>query len=196
MSWAAGRRGIGLKPMQINSLVAVGLGAVFATGFAAVGQADDSAVPVNTVEISDLLSTSGQPPAAYFEVLAEQGFEIIVNLAPPQSHGSLQDEGGLVGEKGMTYVNIPVDWNGPEREQFEFFARLLSQNQARKTLVHCQVGFRASTFTFLYRVIYLEQPADEALEFVHQVWVPNDTWTEFANEMLQANGVDFRLQND
>ena len=157
---------------------------------------DGPAGPVNRVDISEFLSTSGQPAAGYFSVLADQGFEMVINLAPPQSHGSLQNEGGLVASRGLTYVNIPVDWDNPEPEHFEFFAKLLSENQSRKVLVHCQVGFRASIFTFLYRAIFLQRPADEALEFVHQVWAPNDAWTAFANDLLDAHDIDFELMKN
>lgn len=152
--------------------------------------------PVNLVEISASLTTAGQPPATYFDELAKQGFQLIVNLAPPESHGSLENEGGLVGERGLTYVNIPVNWDAPSEAHFEFFRKTMAASRPDKTLVHCQVGFRASTFTFLYRVIEEGVDPDESLESVHQAWVPNKTWTEFANQILASHDIDFLLDPD
>ncbi|RZV50971.1 MAG: phosphatase [Pseudomonadales bacterium] len=161
--------------------------------YLAPAQAEHGEPPVNMVEISDTLTTSGQPQAAYFDALAEQGFELIVNLAPPESHGSLENEGGLVGERGMTYVNIPVNWDAPAEEHFEFFRKVMAESRPMNTLVHCQVGFRASTFTFLFRVIEEGVEPDEALESVHAAWVPNETWTEFANRFLSEHGIGYQL---
>ncbi len=182
-----------MKLFRVVSLAGLGLLVAAVTCFADEKQGGSAPGPVNRVDISEFLSTSGQPAADYFSVLADEGFEMVVNLAPPQSHGSLPDEGALVAGRGLIYVNIPVDWDHPDPALFEFFGKLLDDNPTRKTLVHCQVGFRASTFTFLYRVLYLQQSADEALEAVHQVWVPNDTWTAFANALLAENGSDFEL---
>lgn len=178
---------------RIVSLAGLGVLLAFGQVFAGETQAEVAEGPVNRVDISELLSTSGQPSAAYFSDLAEQGFELVINLAPPQSLGSLSNEGALVADHGIVYVNIPVDWDKPDPAQFEFFGKLLNANRALKTLVHCQVGFRASTFTFLYRVIFEQASADEALEAVHQVWVPNGTWTAFANGLLADSGSDFEL---
>lgn len=152
--------------------------------------------PVNMVEISKTLTTAGQPPADYFDTLAKHGYELVVNLAPPESHGSLENEGGLVGERGITYMNIPVNWDAPSGAHFEFFRKVIAASRPAKTLVHCQVGFRASTFTFLYRVIEEGVAPDEALEAVHAAWVPNETWTEFANGILSNHNIEFQIDFD
>ena len=156
-------------------------------------QSEEIKVPVNRVSIDQSLTTSGQPVREYFDVLANEGIEIVVNLAPPESHGSIADEGGLVGERGIVCVNIPVNWEAPERGHFDFFSELLKNNKHKKTLVHCQVGFRASTFAFLHRVVHRNVEPDVALQALQEVWVPNETWKAFANEVLSDHDVDFQL---
>lgn len=61
------------------------------------------------------------------------------------------------------------------------------ENLGMKTLVHCQVNFRASAFSFLYRVLYLGVASGEAKEDMNSVWVPDATWTGFIFDVLEAN---------
>lgn len=150
-----------------------------------------SAPPVNFVAITHLLATSGQPSRAQLMELGEQGYEIVINLAPPTSLGSIGDEGALVSRGGATYVNIPVDWNMPRESDFELFSALLKANRQRKILVHCQINRRASVFSFLYRVIYGGVPAEDALEAVHAIWLPSDDWSDLIRETLSRHGIEF-----
>ena len=122
----------------------------------ACGQAADSGgeIAVNYVAATERLHTAGQPDAATLATLAEQGFELVVNLAPPSSQGAVPDEGKLVAEDGPTYVNIPVSWQQPTYEDFELFSAVMNGARDRKVLVHCQLNMRASAFTFLYRVVH------------------------------------------
>jgi uncharacterized protein YktB (UPF0637 family) len=64
----------------------------------------------------------------------------------------------------------------------------MQQEPGRKTLVHCQVNYRASAFVFLYRVLFDDVPMDQAKEAMESVWVPNDTWRAFIFSTLEANG--------
>lgn len=66
------------------------------------------------------LSSSAQPSAEWLKKVRDNGYEVVVNLAPPQVQGSIREEGGLVGATGATYVNIPVDFSKPTAEDFRF----------------------------------------------------------------------------
>ena len=147
----------------------------------ASGQAADSggAIGVNYVAASERIHTAGQPDAATLAKLAEQGFELVVNLAPPNNQGAVADEGKLVAEDGPAYVNIPVNWQKPTYEDFE--------------LLHCQLNMRASAFTFLYRVIHEHVPPEQAMEALRAVWIPRDQWATFTADVLERNNVAFEL---
>ncbi|MGW8369086.1 MAG: protein tyrosine phosphatase family protein [Gammaproteobacteria bacterium] len=160
-------------------------------GLGASAMAADA--PKNLVKIDDKLSTSGQPAAGYFGMLHKEGFGLVVNLAPPDSQGSLPDEGALVSNNGMIYVNIPVDWHAPTISDFDFFRAVLDGNGHRKTLVHCQLNMRASSFTFLYRAISQGVPPEEARDALDAVWVPDENWTNFMQATLAANGIEFEF---
>jgi protein tyrosine phosphatase (PTP) superfamily phosphohydrolase (DUF442 family) len=159
------------------------------------GQAASSAgeIAVNYVAATERLHTAGQPNAAALAALADQGFELVVNLAPPTNQGAVADEGKLVAEDGPTYVNIPVNWQKPTYEDFALFSAVMNGARDRKVLVHCQLNMRASTFTFLYRVIHESVPPEEAAKALTAVWVPRDQWADFTADVLERHNIDFSL---
>ena len=150
-------------------------------------------IGVNYVAATERLHTAGQPDAATLATLGEQGFELVVNLAPPNNQGAVADEGKLVAEHGPTYVNIPVNLQKPTYEDFELFSAVMNGARDRKVLVHCQLNMRASAFTFLYRVIDEHVPPEEALKALRAVWIPKDQWATFTADELKRHNIDFQL---
>lgn len=144
--------------------------------------------PNNMMNWRTGLTSSAQPKKDYLAHLADQNIDLVINLAPPQSSGSLENEGGIVASKGVPYINIPVAWGSPTLHDFEYFSALMKASADRKVLVHCQEGFRASSFTFLYLVIHENMPSQSAVAKLTGVWVPNDTWMTFINQTLQHYG--------
>jgi protein tyrosine phosphatase (PTP) superfamily phosphohydrolase (DUF442 family) len=149
--------------------------------------------PLNFIAVSEQLTTSGQPSPEQLQQLAVDGYRLVINLAPPDVYGSLPDEGYIVASNGISYINIPVDWDTPRPEDFQLFSDIMSAGRGRKTLVHCQTNKRASLFTFLYRVIHQDAPQDEAIEAVHQVWQPEAHWKTFISAILSAHDIDDEL---
>jgi len=138
---------------------------------------------------SPMLSSSGQPSAEQLEAVRDAGFERVVFLALTDSHGSIEGEDTIVKGLGMEFVHIPVIWETPGADDFALFAALMSGAPEKKTLVHCQVNFRASTFSFLYRVLHMDVPVGDAKDDLNTVWVPNETWKQLIFDVLEANGV-------
>jgi protein tyrosine phosphatase (PTP) superfamily phosphohydrolase (DUF442 family) len=155
--------------------------------------AADDPLAVNHVAVSDRLHTAGQPNAAMLGTLAERGFDLVINLAPPSSRDAVAEEGKLVTEDGTAYVNIPVDWQKPTLEDFALFSAVMDGARDRKVLVHCQLNMRASAFTFLYRVVHERVPPEQAFEALRAVWVPRDQWAAFTADVLAKNAIDFEL---
>jgi protein tyrosine phosphatase (PTP) superfamily phosphohydrolase (DUF442 family) len=158
---------------------------------AAVGAEEPLAI--NYVGVTPRLDTSGQPSQAALETLPELGIDIVINLAPPTSRDAVATEGKLVSASGITYVNIPVDWQNPTERDFDLFSGIMQSAGDRHVLVHCQANMRASVFTFLYRVVHEHVPPDEAFEAVRKVWIPRDQWATFGERVLEDNGVAFRF---
>lgn len=153
-------------------------------------QAADLGEISNFREYSPTLASSGQPTAEQLEAVRDAGYKRVVYLAYSDSHGALEHEGQLVERLGMEFVNVPVDWEAPKMSDFYAFAAVLNQSPDIRTLVHCQVNFRASSFSFLYRVLYADVPVSEAKDALDSVWIANGTWRAFLFAILEENGVD------
>jgi protein tyrosine phosphatase (PTP) superfamily phosphohydrolase (DUF442 family) len=165
--------------------------AIAALLFAApTGAADDELSDIiNFRAYSPLLSSSGQPTEEQLTAVRDAGFERVVFLAFSDHDESLEHEDRIVRELGMEYAQIPVVWESPTAKDFYHFAGLLQGAPATKTLVHCQVNFRASTFSFLYRVLFDDVSIAEAKKDLNSVWVPNATWRALIFEVLEDSGL-------
>ncbi len=147
--------------------------------------------PPNLVTVTGRIDTSGQPSAEQLKGLKVAGYDMVINLAPPYSLGSIENEGSLVTASGITYINIPVDWDYPKTSDFDLFSDILDQTGDRHVLVHCQVNQRASLFTFLYRVTHENADVDEAYENVTAIWSPDPHWLDFANAVMSRHQIVF-----
>ena len=145
-------------------------------------------MPDNFVQWRPGLASSAQPSAEWLSTVRRRNYDVVVNLAPPQVHGSLKEEGGIVAATGVVYVNIPVDFQRPSAEDFRVFAEVLKASAQRNVLVHCQVNMRGSAFTFLYRVINEGADVEEARKALLSVWVPEGVWRQFITDTLAAHG--------
>lgn len=143
----------------------------------------------NYREYSQLLSSSGQPSGAQLTLAADQGFDRVIYLAFTNNETAIDHEDSIVKSLGMEYIHIPVDFQQPTIDDFRTFVSVIQEKEGAKTLVHCQVNFRASTFSFLYRVIFLEVPMLDAKEDMDGVWSPNETWFRFIRSVFESYGL-------
>jgi protein tyrosine phosphatase (PTP) superfamily phosphohydrolase (DUF442 family) len=138
----------------------------------------------NFRQYSPVFASSGQPTREQYQSLADQGFERVVFLAFNNSNGALPDADQLIKNLGMEYMHVPVDFNNPLPDDFYAFADSMQRNTGKKTLLHCVVNFRATAFSFLYRVIYESVPMAEAKADMNSVWQPNEVWRDFIFSIL------------
>ena len=170
--------------MKTTALVAA-VSALFAMPVIAADLDDIS----NFREYSDVFASSGQPSGKQLKALESEGYRRIVYIAYSDHDNSLDNEDRLVKELGMEYVHIPVEWSAPTRSDFHLFAAALQSEPEKKTLLHCQVNFRASAFAFLYRVIYQGVPVQEAKADMNSVWEPNETWRDLIFAVLKEHDI-------
>ena len=152
----------------------------------------DGDPPANFVQVSGRIDTSGQPGREWLRSAGSAGYRTVINLAPPESDGSIADERKLLEEAGVNYVNIPVDWSNPTADDFDRFRAALAASAPDRVLVHCQINMRASAFTFLYRVIEEDTDPETAWSRVTDIWVPEGQWRRFINDTLLRHGEAFR----
>lgn len=171
--------------MNLKKTIAVSLAMLSASSLVDGAELSDIS---NYREYSTTFSSSGQPTEKQLALLKEAGFERIVYIAFSNSGKALANEDVLVKELGMDYVHIPVTWDQPTAADFYAFAGALQRLRDRKTLLHCQVNYRASAFSFLYRVLYDDVPIAKAKADMNTVWEPNETWRKLIFEILEENG--------
>lgn len=59
-------------------------------------------------QINHRLASSGQPTPEQFAAIADAEYQIIVNLATSSSTNALLNQGAIVTDLGMIYLQIPV----------------------------------------------------------------------------------------
>ena len=113
---------------------------------------------LNYIQIDDNISTSGQPTKKQFKMIAENHFDVVINLAM-HNKGALKEEDKIVSKNGMVYIHIPVTWKAPEMERLKLFLDVLKtlQQEDKKVFIHCIMNYRASAFIYQYKKLVLAQ---------------------------------------
>lgn len=145
----------------------------------------------NVVPISARLFTSGQPNLETLSNLSQQGFEALIYLAPTSSSDAVLGEAEIIRRQGMEFVNIPIQFGNPTQADFDAFVDAMNRFRQRKLLVHCQVNMRASSMTFLYRVIVEREKPELAYESVARVWSPSGVWKQLITDQLKKANIAF-----
>jgi protein tyrosine phosphatase (PTP) superfamily phosphohydrolase (DUF442 family) len=133
----------------------------------------------NYVKVTDSIATSGQPGREDFRGIAEEGYSAVVNLATGTSPDAIPDEGDVAAGEGLSYCHIPVVWTAPRLSDLDSFFSVMDALGGGKVRVHCVVNKRVSAFVYLYRLIRLGVPEEEARRPMEIIWEPDDTWREF-----------------
>ena len=145
---------------------------------------------INFRQYSATFASAGQPGPAQFAALADAGYQRVVYLAFTDNPKAVPNADQMVKALGMEYMHVPVDFDQPLAADFYAFADSMQRNPDKKTLLHCQVNFRASAFSFLYRVIHDQVPVAAAKADMNTVWQPNQVWRDFIFAMLAQHGID------
>ena len=136
----------------------------------------------NFRQVSDLLACAGQPQEGQLQSIADDGYQVIINLGLSDGKYALADEAISVNNLGLAYHHIPVVFDNPQLAELTSFISLMNAHSHQKTLVHCAANYRASAFTglYLFAVDLLNQ--DEMQEFIEEVWQPDGIWQQFIEE--------------
>ena len=132
------------------------------------------------------LSSSGMPTPEQMKLVAEAGVQLVINLAPHDVPNAIANEGQLVNELGMEYLNFPVTWRSPEQGALKHFLDAMAANTGKKIHVHCEANYRASAFIMMYRVLRLGWKKEDAVPEMERMWNPEDfpVWQKFIDEHL------------
>ncbi len=140
---------------------------------------------LNYIPISERIATSGQPEEFQFKYIAQEGFQVVVNLAMPDSDNALADEGAIVTTQNMVYIHIPVPFESPSIEHLKMFLGVMDSFSDKKIWVHCAVNKRASAFLYQYQRLVTGKEHKEAEKFLLPDWKPEKIWQEFMELKLK-----------
>ena len=140
----------------------------------------------NYLYLTEKLSSSGMPKAEQVDAIAQAGVQAVVNLATERSEGALQNEKELVEASGMEYIHIPVEWDGPTRQNLHDFMNAMDAHSDDPVLLHCQANFPATGFITLDRVLRLGWKKEDAFQDLRKIWNPEKfpIWQKFIDENL------------
>ncbi len=141
---------------------------------------------LNYYQVNDRLATSGQPTETQFHDISSDGYEVVINLAMPDSSNAIKNEGNLVTSEGMIYIHLPVRWDKPEIEDVISFCNIMSVFQSQKVWVHCAKNKRVSCFIYLYQKHKLGMPEDVADYPMREIWKPEGKWKDLIESAESA----------
>lgn len=139
----------------------------------------------NFLKLSEKVATAGQPTAEQLEAIAQAGYQVIVNLALPESPKALPNESAIVESLNLEYVHIPVIWENPTLEDIGQFFNVMQANANKSVFVHCAANMRVSAFMYLYRLLAEGIDEETAKSDLHRIWTPNQNWQEFIDRVIE-----------
>ena len=132
----------------------------------------------NFVQLTENFGTAGQPTTEQFSIIAEKGYQHVVNLGMPDHADAIANEGELVSALGMNYIHIPVPFLNPTREHVRLFCNVLSQIKHDKVFVHCIMNYRVSAFMYHYLSKMENQVEDRSRSPIFKTWKMEPEWEE------------------
>ena len=138
---------------------------------------------INFFQITDTIGTGGQPSVSQLYDIAQDGYDVVINLATHNSENAIENEGSIVASLGMTYIHIPVPFEAPTPEHLRKFFGFMNGLSEEKIFVHCAVNARVSAFVFKYLTIERKMQAEKATTPLLAQWLPqmNLIWKNFLN---------------
>ena len=136
---------------------------------------------INFFQITDTIGTGGQPSVSQLYDIAQNGYDVVINLATHNSENAIENEGSIVASLGMTYIHIPVPFEAPTPEHLRKFFRFMNGLSEEKVFVHCAVNARVSAFVFKYLTMEKKMQTEEATTPLLEQWLPqmNLVWKNF-----------------
>ena len=133
---------------------------------------------LNYIKINELISTSCQPKIEEFDLIKDEGFEVVINLALCNASNAIENEDKVVTNLGMSYFHIPVDFENPKPSDLKLFINVMQSLGANKVWVHCAKNYRVSAFMYVYHKYVLKTPFENIDLSIFNIWNPDKTWQE------------------
>lgn len=131
------------------------------------------------------LTSSGQPTAEEFAMLAAMSIGHVVNLSPHHHPQALPGEPDILAALGLDYVHIPVDFAEPAVADYARFAAVMDAFPHEAVHVHCIANLRVSAFLYRYRRARGVDEAQARAE-MESLWRPGGAWAAFVGRQADV----------
>ncbi len=133
----------------------------------------------NFVQLTPTIGTSGQPSVDQFRAISNAGYQVIINLAMPDSKGAIETEGSIVTTLKMIYIHIPVPFDRPSPRHLRHFIQIMDAFSDYRVWVHCVANYRVSAFLYHYLQLRQGYSLQAARSPIFKRWEPNTVWQAF-----------------
>ena len=127
---------------------------------------------VNFYQITENISTGGQPTVSQLSEIAKANYSVVINLAMHDSNNAILEEGDIVSSLGMTYIHIPVPFEAPNSNHLKKFFSVMDSFKDKRVFVHCAVNARASAFMYQYLTLKKGISSEKATSPILHRWLP------------------------
>ncbi len=130
----------------------------------------------NYRQLTENFGTAGQPTADQFKIIADNGYQHVINIGMPNHPDAVPNEGELVTSLGLSYLHLPVPFDNPAPYQVRCFCNILSQINDDKVFIHCIMNYRVSAF--MYHYLSKVENRDEASSRspIFEIWKLEPEW--------------------
>lgn len=140
---------------------------------------------MNYHRIDDRLVTGGHLVGDGVKALSAEGVTVVIDLRDEPPAGEKE----TYAEHGIEWINVPVVWRKPKPEDFTHFSEIMQVHEDDHVLVQCQANYRASAFTYLFRVAVSNVDEEAAIADLHAIWNPtedNKRWSQYIKTVKES----------
>ena len=139
----------------------------------------------NFLKLTDQVWTGGQPWLEHLSKLKDAGIKVVINLRPHAEHQGAREE-AKVKELGMSYFNIPVEFNAPDELDADDFLKLTDEQLKNgPVFIHCTAAIRVGAFWMIRRALRDGWEFDKALEEANRIGLRNNAGLiDFARDYI------------
>jgi uncharacterized protein (TIGR01244 family) len=122
----------------------------------------------NFLQVTAEFCTGGQPRPEHFARLEADGVKAVLNLRQPTEHRA-DEERQAVEAAGLSYFNIPVNYQNPSDADVDLFLKITDDAANRPMFIHCTAAIRVGAFWMIRRVLRDGMSVDAAREEARKV---------------------------
>ena len=142
----------------------------------------------NFKRINELVSSSGTIKHIDISSMAEEDYDLVINLLPNDNEHARKNEQQEFKTLGIEYKYIPVDWNNPKQSDYIEFESILNGFKCKKIHIHCAANFRATAFYGIYTCKNLDWSKLQSFELMKSFWDISEypLWEQLITKLIET----------